>query len=252
MFCPNCGAKIDGEQKFCNRCGKNLKNTSRLDQSSFSTQTPPLEKSIDDVIPSYIKSNTPSKPEQNSDTFSWPENKPKSKSTALDQPESTATMIMGTLSLVLFVIGLLLTFFWVYGKTDPLQELLSNPYSLLFFGYGFPYPSTSSSFVYKPSNFQLSVPLMCFIIGLVLGIIGLVMARKAKMDELENPKQQTGKITGIIGIITNSIATTLYIIDAYLRFYLNQRLYDYLFASGVVIVVIVFFFFACCTRRRRY
>lgn len=222
MFCPNCGEKVNEGEQYCPKCGAKLTPISEYPQDTPST---PPKDIIDRIILSDTKSET--------------------------QTESRKTLFMGIISCILVGIGLLITFFVVYAKTDIVSDifpdiyadLISNIYSEDFKKLGI---------VYKPPTLQLVIPLICFIVGLILGILAVLFAKKAKNYESVNTMQQAGNITGIIGIIANSIVILLYIIDAYLRFYVGATLYDYTLGSTIFIIAILLIFSCCYSRRRRY
>ncbi len=206
MYCPFCGAKIDKTQKFCPNCGIRIKKPSKA------TQPISTINNVESIV--------------------------SSPSTPYTKLESKNPVVMGALSCALAVAGVLLTFFVVYANTDVFQDIFPDMYADLISNI-YRNDFKELGIVYKPNIIHLILPLICFILGLVLGIFGVISAKKTK-------------VWGIIGIILNSIILLLYSIDAYLRFYVGKTLGDYIFGSSIFILFLIIGLICLRGRRRRY
>jgi hypothetical protein len=185
MYCPSCGEKIkDPNQKFCQSCGASLKSEAKTSKSHEDKVSKKSES-----IPS--KEYTPSDAAlKSSNTHS--------------KRCFTLAIISFILSLLSIIIGLSLYFY--IGNS--VREVY-NPFELLFFLYFYP---IVVSYIPQPIFvldealkmiaivFGIIFILFC-IASVVLGIVSLVIRKKAKNLESNNSFLKAGIVLAILGII---------------------------------------------------
>lgn len=125
------------------------------------------------------------------------------ETTSETKTESIKALVIGIISCGLAFIGILLVFNVTYRRIATI---------FIFYVEN------------RPNLVQLLIPLICFIVGVVLGNLARKASNNAKIYEPENFMEKIGKVLGIIGIVINAVIMAFYIIDALLRILLDISL----------------------------
>jgi len=198
MFCPNCGEKIESSnQKFCQNCGAKL---------NLIKKTTP-EVSSEKVAPSRKVSSKKEEPIGEDTIRSY-------KFGLTSFILSIITVVIGILFIFIIRFSVKVTYYFdidlYYLLTFP-DELIEDILEF-YFPFYFREDYYLESYMAILGNILGVVFIITGIAGLVLGILSIVIRRKAIRTEAKNKKINTAGFFGVFGLVLSIIAIIIAII----------------------------------------